>query len=854
MSVATLLTNVLFVGHSLVGPDLPPMVEGALLAMGVQATVEAQVINGAPLRYQWDNGATAEGVDARARLAKGDVDVLVLTEAIPLAAQVEWNASADFVARWAGAAWAANPQTQVLVYETWHSLDSGPGGPVPDDPGGQVPWADRLAADRAVWQGLADAANAVRPAGAPPVRVVPAGQAMGRLAVAARAGEVPGMADIRDAFDDDIHLSGRGMYLVALVHAAMIAGKPPDGLPARLGRLFRDRRSAISPEMALAMQRIASEAIAADVAAGAPSAVPAASLPTAPPATEPPAPQPLAEVRAATPADAVAQPDPIIAALGGITVPGVALNLSGVHDWSTQVPFLNLMKTARPWIAHRPGQWGGWEISDLRAGGHVDAGNWPRRMPPGAEGMATLVLTDLPPETGGVAGRYDLTWSGGGDFRVEGRADALQLAPNRISFDFTPGPGGVIITLTGINPADPPRDIALVRQDRAAALAAGHIFNPDFLARLRGVEVLRFMDWGATNGSTLIRAADRPRPDDFTWAFRGVPVEVMAALANELDAEAWFCVPHMADDALATDMARAAAQTLHPGRRAWVEYSNEVWNWSFPQAQWADEQAGARWTEKGQWMQFYGLRAAEVADLWSQVFADPARLVRVVSSQTGWLGLEDQALNAPLAVAEGRKPPKTSFDAYAVTGYFAASLGTESKLPLLRGWLDESLRAAEAAADAQGLTGAARTDHIAAHRFDLAMDGAARELADGAVSGNPEDTLAALRDTIWPYHAAVAKAAGLQLVMYEGGTHVMGLGPLGDDPLLTEFYTRLNYAPQMGDLYVRLRQDWAEVSAAPFAAFNDIESPSRWGSWGLLRHLADDNPRWRALARGCPAC
>jgi hypothetical protein len=53
---------------------------------------------------------------------------------------------------------------------------------------------------------------------------------------------------------------------------------------------------------------------------------------------------------------------------------------------------------------------------------------------------------------------------------------------------------------------------------------------------------------------------------------------------------------------------------------------------------------------------------------------------------------------------------------------------------------------------------------------------------------------------------------------------------------------------------MRLRQDWAALSDAPFTAFNDVESPSRWGSWGLLRHLADDNPRWRALARGCPAC
>lgn len=835
MSLNTLLLDVLFVGHSLVGPDLPPMVETALRALGQEARVEAQVINGAPLKYQWENSGSAEGVDARARLARGDIDVLVLTEAIPLANHVTWSDSAGFVRQWAQAAWQANPQTQVLVYETWHSLASGPGARVPDDPGGQVPWADRLAADRAVWQGLADAANAVRPDTAPPVRVVPAGQALRLLAAAAAAGEVPGIADIRDVFDDDIHLNGRGLYLVAAVHAAVIAGKPPDGLPAKLGRLFRDRRSAVSGDMAAALQRIAAQAIAQDAAA---AAAPAPAATATPPAED---------LATADPAQAPA-PDPAIAALGGVAVPGIAMNLSGVNDWATQVPFLNLMKTARPWIAHRPGQWAGWETEALRAGGHLDAGNWPRSMPPGATGMTTLVLTDLPPDTAGVAGTYELTWTGGGTFRVGGRATGVRPGPNRITFGFTPGPGSVMVTLTGLSPDNPPRDIALVRQDRAAALAAGHIFNPDFLARLRGVAMVRAMDWMATNGSPLIRAADRPRPSDFTWAFRGVPVEVIAALANELDADAWFCVPHMADDALAADMAQAAAAGLEPGRRAWVEFSNEVWNWSFPQAGWAGDLSRQRWGTRDRWMEVYGQRAAEVSAIWAGTFADPARLVRVLSTQTGWQGLEDQVF------AGAAQVPGAGFDAWAVTGYFAASLGTEGKLPLIRGWLADSLAAATAEADRQGLAGDARAALIAARRYDLATARAARELADGGITGAPEDTLAALLSATLPYQAQVARDAGLQLVMYEGGTHVVGLGPATEDAGLTGFYTYLNYAPEMGALYETLLRGWAGLSDAPFAAFNDVESPSRWGSWGALRHLGDDNPRWRALARGCAAC
>lgn len=181
-----------------------------------------------------------------------------------------------------------------------------------------------------------------------------------------------------------------------------------------------------------------------------------------------------------------------------------------------------------------------------------------------------------------------------------------------------------------------------------------------------------------------------------------------------------------------------------------------------------------------------------MARLWSGVFAggDRARLVNVISSQTGWLGLETEALTAPLAVAEGLSPPAEAFDAYAVTGYFAAGLGTAERAPMLRGWLDESRKRAEAAAQAEGLSGQAAQDYTAAHRFDFAFDLAGRELRDGGVSGVQEDTVADLITRVWPYHAQVAQAHGLDLIMYEGGSHVVGIGAMVDDAELTAFFRR----------------------------------------------------------------
>jgi hypothetical protein len=477
-------------------------------------------------------------------------------------------------------------------------------------------------------------------------------------------------------------------------------------------------------------------------------------------------------------------------------------------------------------------------------------------MPPDVTGISTLVLTDLPADAGKVAGRYVLRYSGNGALNLTGRTANVDASPGRISFDYSPGPGSVIVTISRLDTADPIRDITIVREDHLAAFDAGALFNPDWLGRIRGAKGVRFMDWMATNNSTLAELENRPKPTDFSWSINGVPVEVMIALANELRSDAWFTIPHLASDALVRLYATAVRDGLAPGLHAQVEYSNEVWNWQFAQAAWADAQCRARWNAADCWVQYYGMRAAEVADIWAEVFGDSAktRLTRVIATQTGWIGLEDQILDAPLSVAEGHKPPVDSFDAYAVTGYFAASLGSDDKANVLRGWLADSRALATAQADQQGLTGQARDDFIAAHRFDLATDRAATELENGFVTGQSSDTLVDLLTHVLPHHAAVAQQRGLTLMMYEGGTHVVANGAMLDDAEVTAFFQHLNYTPQMGTLYDRLIEGWATLTPAPFNAFVDVYAPNKWGSWGGLRHLGDDNPRWQALAHGCKSC
>ena len=820
MSLLSLLADVLYVGHSLIGPNLPPLVEGALERLRGPSVVQSQIINGASLAYNWDHSEDAEGVDARAALTEGLTRALVLTESQPIADQMSAGTTIPALANFARAARNANPDTQLFLYESWPAMT-----------GDAARWRDRITADLPLWQ-LA-AASAGAEVGAE-ITLIPAGQAMALLSLEIEAGAVPGVTSIRDFFSDDIHLSGKGLYFTALVHAASITGQSPEGLPAKLTRSWLNRDSVISDELAAALQRIAFTAVRAPL-----PPAPTALAPASPVPDEAGAPQIAAQIAAQITAQITPAGNPALpAGLTPITNPNLGFGLAGVNDWSVQLPFLDLMKTARPWVANKPGQYGGWEEVELRAMGLLDAQGWPVALPQGAVSLSSLILTDLPAGAGGAAGRYLASWEGQGEIAFAGRAQIVDKKPFSTGFDYAPGDGAVTITLGAPHPTDPVRNLVIVRQDRAALLAAGEIFNPDFLSRLQGARLIRFMDWQAANNSPLSSAEQRPLPSDYTYARpSGVPMEVQVALANKLGADPWFTLPHLADDALMSELAGIAYASLDPALTAHVEFSNEVWNWQFAQATWAEAEGRKRWGLDGTWMQYYGLRAAQMAQIWRQVFAgQEQRLVTEIATQTGVKGAEAQILDAPLATAEGLPPPAASFDAYAVTGYFAALLGAAEKAPMIRDWLSAS-----AAADP-------------GNPYALAITKAASELQNGALSGNPEDTLQTLLAETLPYQSSVAADRGLRLMMYEGGTHVVGYGPVVDDPDLTAFFEALNYSPEMGALYDQLLSGWNMLSDAPFNAFVDIYRPGKWGSWGALRHLGDDNPRWRALATGCAGC
>ncbi|MDJ0820365.1 MAG: calcium-binding protein [Paracoccaceae bacterium] len=709
---------------------------------------------------------------------------------------------------------AANARdARLFVFEGWAELAGVSGTFPPSDEAFARFHAFTRAEYHAWYQELAAGIALARPGMAP--RLIPVASVMAEfLAEGGPLAEIPAAA----LFTDDApHGTPTAYFLAAMVtYAAIYEAPPPAGYtpPANL-------HPAVVENYAALRERIW-------------QAVP------------PPVTRAVVETEEAPQTvEALPQRQPVALPPSGVRptgIPALGMGLNGIADWSTQHPFIDVMKTARDWVGHLPGQWGGVTADELRAGGHLDENGWPISIPEGVERLESVLLTDQYDDAEHLRGEYVMFYDGEAEFELTGRARRVRPEPGQVSFRYTPGSGLVGIAISEIPAENPMRNIRVIRRDHLELHEAGVLFNPDWLERVQDLRVVRFMDWMMTNGSPQQTWADRPRMSDATWTSWGVPLEVMLALANHIGADPWFTLPHMADDDYARRFAEVVRDGLDPRLKAYVEYSNEVWNRIFPQAAWAAAEADALWGESDTgWLQFYGLRAAQMMDIWTEVFGDAAddRLVRVVSTHTGWPELEEAILIAPLALLTLGRPPQDSFDAYAVTGYFGYEMGSPEMADQMNTWLDQAEEVARLAGEAQGLRRVALREFIREARFEAAIAPVAIALQEGS--------LRELTQEVFPYHAAVASQAGLRLIMYEGGTHAAPNGSQVNDERLAEFFTAFNYTPEMAKLYEILLAGWVESGGTLFNAFVDVARASKWGSWGALRHLDDDNPRWDML-------
>lgn len=514
----------------------------------------------------------------------------------------------------------------------------------------------------------------------------------------------------------------------------------------------------------------------------------------------------------------------------GLSNPTLAFNTGSTADTVSAMQFLDIAKRPRPWIGHKPDQWGGMKHSELVAGGFIDSDGWVRAVPDGLSHVGTIWQWSKDPSFASYRiGRYTLTYDGEGTLTIGGDAQIIEQSPGRIVFDNRKGEN-LYLSLRDLDPAGTGnyiRNISIIPQKYAELYALGARFNPDWLELVKDARFLRFMNWTRTNNASLRSWDDRPTADQ-VFSGRGVPVEYLVQLANEVGADPWFTMPHQAEPDYVRNFAQIVRDQLDPALTVRVEYSNETWNSAFNHSKWLVQQAkAAGWGDARH--AYHTMKATEVALIWDEVFGPQAdtRLRHVMGAQAANAWSSGQRLEAAMwrqQDPDGFVPPSSIFDELAITHYFGSP--TVRKVELR----DELLQKI-------------RNPNIDAQVW------LTDKLLDPSYDGSIPATL-----VHWQEQAAIADQFGLDLVAYEGGQHVHHFFAVRDVPkedvdLLTDFMADYVRSAYMARLYDASWRAWASVSDGPFMQYEEIGVPSKWGSWGLRDGLNDTSPRAELLDR-----
>lgn len=499
--------------------------------------------------------------------------------------------------------------------------------------------------------------------------------------------------------------------------------------------------------------------------------------------------------------------------------------LSGPADPNRDLLSMNVMKYARSWTGQIPGQPFGAGTAAVNA--VLDSNGYPTVMPAGVNQIETFLLTNMPAEMASfVNGRYRFLYDGAGtiQFAAIGPGSSVSnivTSAGQIEFDYVSAPftGSdvyLVMRIFGITQGNHPRNFRLFKTEYASRIAAGFITRPNY-------------DWGNTRVMRFLNTfgdvATLRSPQAFSWTQGGASINEIVQIANELGISPWINLYHEMTDTTVNAIATYVRDNLNPALKIYVEWSNEVWNrGAFPVGGYCGQQALAEFgTDVGtDWLQWGAGRASQCMNIFSSVFAgQTTRLVRILG---GFQSIPDwtiDQLDAPKWVALGRPRPGLSFDAVAVGGYFFA-------------WEGETDPGSPGQVDQQTLLDLINTSGTAAATQWIVnrVEGPAAEYTNLATLYNE-----------WTQFKSICTARGLQLFMYEGGTHIKGTGSFEGNATLTNFLTSFSYTAEMGDLYRQALTFWDTVGDGAFNAFVGISGPSRFGSWGAMRYPGDLNPR-----------
>lgn len=509
----------------------------------------------------------------------------------------------------------------------------------------------------------------------------------------------------------------------------------------------------------------------------------------------------------------------------------IGINLRETNYYSPNVPFTDIMKTASKMITYDvSGKDSSWDTGVLEQIPR-DENGWPLQLPVVINGTPHGIRILV---NNTVAGEHVLLHEGNGAYAWR-NLDGVE----RNGHTYLPlnGQGGHIYLQISRSEGDNHlRNLRLIPGDYADREDEMPLFRPLYLQGLRPFHCLRFMEWTKTNNSQQIHWQDRSRPEYYSQGLdNGVSLEYAIELANTLNVDAWFCVPHMASDNYIRKMAQLIRDTLKRDLTCYIEYSNEIWNWQFEQAHWVVNNGLApHWPtgfkEETRSVETYvenGLAGintkaedhpekdafmmARTFRLFSEVFADQnERLIRVAGVQHAWIDNTRRILEY-LFETDG-----TGCDAISPAGYVGFGEKDHQK------WLQM---------DPEEVTSEMIVQAARAHSEQY--------------------------EWVWTEKtAAYAKKYNIDFLVYEGGQHMQPwqqqewkYNPAVWDAQITA---------GMYDLYQEnfIRHTGPQVNCKLFMAYCYLGTrESRYGSWGHLESLqqlktgniSQNAPKYKAL-------
>ncbi len=487
--------------------------------------------------------------------------------------------------------------------------------------------------------------------------------------------------------------------------------------------------------------------------------------------------------------------------------PALGTNLSELRDYSRSWPMVDAFKMARPWISQISG--GAWGTGPAL---NLDANGWIKSLAVGQYAETIIFDNGLDDVVHYPTGNYTLLYDGTGTIAFDlNSASIVSQTPGRMVVSVPGAQTGIFLMVTATDPANPIRNIRFIMPGFETTYQT-QPFHPLFLSRLQGYKALRFMEWGNTNGSTLQNWTDRPQPADYSYVWRGVPLDVMIQLANATGLTPWFNVPAMATNDYVTQMATLVKANLNPGLKYYVEYSNETWNGAFSQNAYMKTQGlqlGLS-TDPTLAVAYYtAYRSTQIFQLFRNVVGTSAPLVRVIASQAANSWLSDQTL--------GFQNAFTNADALAIAPYFNCTDTTPGGF----GMLGDPATAA--------LVDAMSVDQV----IDIELQ---------HINGC---TFSAMTS-----NAAVATKYGLLMVGYEGGQSLVGFNGAENDATMTSLFKAANRSTRMNALYTQYLNNWVAAGGDLLIHFNDVSAETKYGSWGALEYQDQDpgtSPKYQAL-------